>query len=143
MISAAQRARVVGAARGALGTPAKAQGRLDKVALDCVGLVAHSYASAGFDFDVPRDYSLRADNRQHIGDVLSSFGFAATKAGRPGDVVEAAVGGAQHHLGILTDRGIVHAHFGMRRVVEHSLPAQWRIANIWIWEGDCQWRPCC
>jgi hypothetical protein len=46
---------------------------------------------------------------------------------RPGDVMLMSLGPQRMHLGVRTDAGFVHAHAGIRRVVETPGVPEWRL----------------
>ncbi len=123
---------IVGAARACVGTGFRAQGRLPGVGLDCVGVIA---AATGV--EVPSDYTLRSEAAERIEAELKRAGFVPTSAPRPGDVmvIEPAVG--LRHLAIVSGgKTIIHAHSGLRRVVEGPVSPEWRVVGLWRWEGE-------
>ncbi|MEM8825880.1 MAG: hypothetical protein AAGD40_03010 [Pseudomonadota bacterium] len=79
----------------------------------------------------PRDYCLRADNGERLVAALAKAGLRRRKAMRPADVVQLLVAAGQHHLGIATPTGLVHADFSVGRVVESTIPADWRLLSAW------------
>lgn len=102
------------------------QGRDAAGGFDCVGLAVAAYAAAGCDLPAPRGYPLRGWDRAQIVDALRRAGFVAvTDCGRAGDVVLLALPAGQFHLGLRGLDRIVHAHAGLRRVVEAPLDALW------------------
>ncbi|MBV7255199.1 peptidoglycan endopeptidase [Pacificimonas sp. WHA3] len=129
-------AAIVAAAREALGTPVRVQGRVPGLALDCVGLVLTALRAAGARFDVPADYSIATDNRARLLNGLAACGLQRVAAQAAGDVMEMRVAPGHHHLGIASDAGVIHADFGVGRVVEARMPPEWSIVNIWRWQGE-------
>lgn len=127
---------IVAAARAAVGTPVRLQGRKAGLGLDCVGLCALALAAAGARFAIPADYSLTADNRARLARGLSASGLIRVPSAEPGDVLQIDVAPGHHHLAIASEAGIIHADFGLRRVVEARLPPEWRILSIWRWRGE-------
>lgn len=108
------------------------QGRSAESGLDCVGLVAAAYAAAGRKLSTPVGYPLRGWGHQKIAEILRQTGFLAA-AGPPrcGDVGVAVFAAGQFHLGLRGRDRVVHAHAGLRRVVEAPLDEVWRAAAYW------------
>lgn len=114
------RSRVVSEARSYVGVRFRHQGR-SRQGVDCAGLLYCVYnhvvglngnyiqypnqLTSGMAFRKMRDY----------GDRISR-----NDAG-PGDTVLMNFCGSSTHLGILTERGVIHADGPLGRVVEHSL----------------------
>ncbi|MEO0501564.1 MAG: hypothetical protein AAF205_13610 [Pseudomonadota bacterium] len=86
---------------------------------------------AGPIVEPPRDYCLRSDNGERLAAALAKAGLRRRKAMRPADVVQLLVAAGQHHLGIATPTGLVHADFSVGRVVESTIPADWRLLSAW------------
>lgn len=103
-------------ARALVGTRFRPQGR-GAEGLDCVGVVI-----AAFGIDparVRRDYSLRSHERREVEQAMGEhFRRVAVTAIRAGDVMLMSVDADRLHLGVRTCDGLVHAHAGIRRVVE-------------------------
>ncbi len=111
-------------ARALVGCRFRPQGRDPATGLDCIGLVARAYGiHAG---GIPRNYRLRGDYRAVLEQGLLVH-FRRARGVRAGDILLFSVGPAQLHLGIKTDAGFVHAHAGLRRVVETPGAPQWPI----------------
>jgi murein DD-endopeptidase / murein LD-carboxypeptidase len=112
-----------GRARALVGTPFRLQGR-NASGLDCVGV-----AMATFDVPVEcvrRDYRARGDHEAEVRALLSdAFRRVPQSELRPGDLMLMRVAADQVHLGIRTSAGFVHAHAGLRRVVETPGLPQW------------------
>ena len=103
-------------ARALVGTPFRLQGR-GEGGLDCVGVAIATY---GLPVErVRRNYRLRGDHAREIVDFLSEdFRRVPSARLRPGDLMLMRVSDDQLHLGVRTDCSFVHAHAGLRRVVE-------------------------
>lgn len=109
------------------------QGRDPVLGLDCVGLIVAAYAVAGRLLPSPCDYPLRGWRRPRILQLLQDAGFAeASDAPRAGDVGLFPLAAGQFHLGLIGAASVVHAHAGLRRVVETPFDA-WTI-------GATRWR---
>lgn len=101
------------------GVAFRPQGCDPATGLDCVGLVWAAYAAAGCMLERPRGYPLRGWSRNHVEAGLVQAGFAPSEGdAREGDVALIAYPAGQFHLMILGRTSFVHAHAGLRRVVE-------------------------
>ncbi|AJA07528.1 hypothetical protein SKP52_02995 [Sphingopyxis fribergensis] len=117
-----------------VGVAFRPQGRDPVTGLDCVGLVWAAYAAAGCRLVRPVGYPLRGWSRERIEAALTAAGFvAAVGSAHAGDVALIAYPAGQFHLVILGSASFVHAHAGLRRVVETPLDrpicglAWWRL----------------
>lgn len=120
-------------ARSFIGTPFRLQGR-DRGGVDCVGLIAVVH---GLTEGVPDNYTLRGFDRPSA-EVLLDRHFARRDRTWPlaGDVLLVLPGVAQLHLGIWSGTGLIHAHAGLRRVVETPGTITHAIAGIWHQETN-------
>lgn len=125
-------ARAFAAARAMIGARFRPQGCDPATGLDCVGLVWAAYAAAGRRLPRPRAYPLRGWNEARIVAALQAAGFVRDE-GRVamGDVALIALPAGQFHLGLLGGETMVHAHAGLRRVVEAPLDDAARTAVRW------------
>jgi len=125
------RAALIAAARACLGTPFRHQGRQPGVGLDCVGLLVHAARAAGL-----CDYDFTVYGRRPSGGLLEAHLAAAglreipVARARPGDVALFRFDGPAQHVGLLSERGMIHAHIAMRGVVEHRLDPSWRARMV-------------
>lgn len=116
-------------ARALVGTPFRPQGRSGE-GLDCVGVVLAT-------FDIPaevvrRDYRLSGDHRDPIRLELDRhFRRVARTQVRSGDVMLLNASLRQMHLAIRTDAGFVHAHAGIRKVVEAPGSPEWPLIGVY------------
>lgn len=103
-------------ARALVGTRFRPQGR-SAAGLDCVGVVL---ATFGIDAaSVRRDYRLRTDDPIELDTaMLKHFRRVSRKELAAGDVLLLTQAKRQLHLAVRTSDGFVHAHAGLRRVVE-------------------------
>ena len=105
------------------------QGR-DEQGLDCVGVVLATY-------DLPsasarRDYRLSGDHAIELHEQLRRYFRPVPKTQlREGDVMLLAAGERQMHLAVKTRAGFVHAHAGIRRVVETPGDPQWPLVGVY------------
>lgn len=125
--------RIVAAARGMVGVPFRLHGRCGETGLDCVGLVAHALGAAGHDALAPTDYGLRGGDGARFAGWLRAAGLRRVRIVKPGDVLLVQAGVAQFHLMLRVPGGFVHAHAGLRRVVEMPGDAPWPVIGVWRW----------
>lgn len=133
-------ADLIYAARAALGTPFRHQGRAVGRALDCAGLIVHVAASNGLavaDVDAYPELpngELEATLARH---VAAGILFKVTLAdAQPGDIVlmRFEKEPAPRHLGILGfDNTLIHAWAVTRKVVEHRIDDAWRRRFVGAW----------
>lgn len=115
-----------------VGAPFRPQGCDPATGLDCVGLVWAAYAAAGRRLARPVGYPLRGWARARIEAALVEAGFCVgVDAARVGDVALIVHPARQYHLGLLGSETLIHAHAGLRRVVEAPLDAPARAAVRW------------
>lgn len=124
-------ARIVAAARAAVGARFRLHGREPETGLDCVGLAAWALRAGGFAGAVPSGYRLRSGNAERVAALLDAGGLVRVADALPGDLVLAASGPGQLHLVIATEDGFVHADAGLRRVVERPGAAPWPVVGRW------------
>lgn len=111
--------RAFAAARAMVGARFVPQGRDPRTGVDCVGLVWAAYAEAGRMLVAPAAYPLRGWRAARVAAGLTAAGFGETAdATQAGDVALIALPARQFHLALIGPAGIVHAHAGLRRVVE-------------------------
>ena len=123
----------VAAARALIGTPFRLQGR-GRDGLDCIGLIAVVH---GLHAEAPRSYALRGTPSDQAMEMLDRhFIRRLAMAPQVADILLLQPGLDQLHLGLWTGTGLVHAHAGLRRVVETpGLPA-FPLLGIWYQETD-------
>ena len=123
--------RALTAARTMVGVRFRSHGSEPHSGLDCVGLVWAGYAAAGRRLVRPCDYPLRGWSRAQVEAGLAAAGFVpAAGAGRDGDVALIALDAGQFHLGLMGTDRLVHAHAGLRGVVETPVDG-WGEAALW------------
>lgn len=114
-------------AKALVGTRFRPQGR-GPDGLDCVGVIVATFGLSG----VRHDYRLRGDHRQAVEQALGRhFRRVPRTQMRTGDVMLLEAAADQLHLAVRTEAGFVHAHAGIRRVVETpGLPA-WPLLGVY------------
>lgn len=116
-------------ARALVGVPFLAQGR-GEGGLDCVGVVVETFGIQPE--TVRRNYRLRGDHLPEFTRCLDSeFRRIPNKQMRCGDLMLLAPRSDQLHLAVQTDRGFVHAHAGIRRVVETPGTPDWPLLGVY------------
>lgn len=124
---------IVEAVRRCVGTPFRPQGRLPGVGLDCIGVAQVAAHAAGINVRAPADYALSGDPDDRIERFMAALGLEVVTpaCAAPGDLVLLKTGETQKHLAVLTPDGFVHAHLGLRRVVETPAPSPWPVVAAW------------
>lgn len=117
------------AARVLVGIPFRLHGRDPRHGLDCIGVLE---AACGCRALLPNGYTLRARDLP-LTPLAARLGLLETEGPiEIGDVVIVRPGPCQHHLAIATGPdSFVHAHAGLRRVVEGPLSADWPRIGHW------------
>lgn len=115
-------------ARALIGTRFRLHGRDPATGLDCVGLCA---VAAGITH-VPTGYPLRGGNLAAYQDWLNAYAVRQTRAMQAGDIVLFDLSAAQYHLGIWAGQSLIHAHAGLRRVVETPGAPEGACVGCWV-----------
>lgn len=124
-------AAIVARARALVGVRFRPQGRTPQEGLDCLGVVA---AATAIDVErVPDDYPLRGGKIEAAEAGFEQAGFVRLQPSeaQAGDVLIAGSGPGQLHAVVLTPGGYVHAHAGLRRVVETPGTVPWPGLAAW------------
>lgn len=126
------------AATRLIGTPYRLFGRDPADGLDCVGLVLASLALLGRPVPQVSGYALRNLDDTRFLPLFGQVGFAlCNEAILPGDLLYVRPGPGQVHLLIaMQGGGFVHAHAGLRRVVETPGPLAWPLLAHWRLKPD-------
>jgi len=118
------RREVVERARSLVGCAFRPQGRDPTIGLDCIGLVV-----AVFQIEprqVRRNYRLGGPHGGELETELARF-FQRVTAPQAGDVLLCEIARTHTHLAVHCGRSFVHAHAGIRRVVETPGEPGWPI----------------
>ncbi|WP_336972803.1 peptidoglycan endopeptidase [Sphingobium aromaticiconvertens] len=119
---------IAAAARDLVGVRFRLQGRSAASGLDCVGLAALALGGAVV---LPPHYGLRSGNVGLAERWLAAAGLRAVDLGAVGDLVLVRPGPLQLHLMVKVEGGHVHAHAGLRRVVEMPGASPWPVIGHW------------
>jgi cell wall-associated NlpC family hydrolase len=116
-------------ARALAGTPFRLQGR-GTHGLDCVGVATTTFGIAAE--DVRRNYRVRGDHWAEVrGFLAKRFRRVPLAQLRPGDLMLMKIADDQLHIGIRTQAGFIHAHAGLRRVVETPGAPEWPLLGVY------------
>lgn len=121
------------AASALVGTPFLLHGRDPRIGLDCIGVLEAAFRACGQKVTLPNGYSLRSRRLPALADLPAKLGLQEIPApAMAGDVIIVRPSPCQHHLAIATAPGrFVHAHAGLRRVVEGPLLEDWPVIRQW------------
>jgi lipoprotein Spr len=114
-------------ARALVGVRFRPQGRNAETGLDCVGLALLALALDR----APGGYSMRGGSLAALEGALSESRLRRIGRAEVGDLLVLRAGPEQLHLAITTEAGFVHAHAGLRRVVETPGQPEWPTVGIW------------
>jgi len=131
---------VVAAARSLVGVKFAHLGRDVRSGIDCVGVILLSFSSNGVELKSPEVYAPNA-HTDAITPAISSFAAQVDPDdAAPADIAILHAGGKNKipvHLGLLTDRGLIHAYRELGRVVEHSFSGAFKRRLHSIWRVPC------
>ena len=129
---------ILAAARSAIGTPFRHQGRRAGQALDCAGLVIHVAAAVGAPYlDFP-GYAVRPSDGLLEAALDVQPSLIRVFEMQPGDILLMRFTGDPQHLAIYAGDTIIHAFAAGRKVCEHLLDDVWRarIVRIYRFRGS-------
>lgn len=132
---------IVTAARSALDTPFKHQGRRVGKGLDCAGLLVHVLTTLGFSVADRSGYSRHPSGSELEAAIAENVAsgvlvIVPLSSIQSGDFVLMRFEGEKEsrHLGIIGPGGsLIHSWARVRKVCEHRIDAQWarRIVGAW------------
>lgn len=128
---------VIAAARSALGTPFRHQGRTVGQALDCAGMIIHVVRVLGIAHADQAGYGRRPSGGLLEAALDGQPGLTRVGDMRPGDVLLLRFSGDPQHLAVFTGENLIHAYQPVGKVCEHRLDADWRgrIVRIYRFAG--------
>lgn len=136
------RREIIAAARECLGTPFHHQGRLVGVGIDCIGTVVHPARRLGIPHTDCTTYRRRPDGVTLVAHLERNL-VRLERDAAPGDVVCMwwARPDLPYHVGLVTERGLLHAHATAKKVVEHAFDEEWRdrVHSVWSYPGVDAW----
>jgi len=122
-----------------IGVPFRLHGRRPGTALDCIGLAAYALFGEKNNRSIPVGYRFRGDHVGWLESELQHFDLRLLTDGQrreAGDLLVFHVAARQLHLGILTSRGLVHAHAGLKRIVLAPSSSPWPVIGHWRKNGE-------
>lgn len=130
---------MIAAAREAIGTPFRHQGRTVGQGMDCAGLLKYSVEAGGAKvIDTPA-YSRRAGGAM-LEAALDAQPMLTRVRGTPqaGDIMLLRFDGDPCHLALCTGQTIIHAWAIARKVCEHDFNREWqgRVVRIYRVNDD-------
>lgn len=129
-----RRRAALAAARAAIGTRFRPQGRVPGLGLDCIGVAVLAIAGAGLPLPPLPAYALGGDHAGLLDAMCRQIGLRPRRGGlrraRPGDLILFQLAAGHRHVAVLGEAGIIHAHAGLRRVVEGPLPPDWPVVAV-------------
>lgn len=130
-------AAIIAAARSAIGTPFRHQGREVGKALDCAGLAVHVAAEVGAECQDFPGYAVRPSGGLLEAALDAQPGLERVFEMQPGDILLMRFTGDPQHLAIYAGATIIHAFAAGRKVCEHHLDDVWRsrIVRIYRFKG--------
>lgn len=119
---------IVAAAREAIGTPFRHQGRTIGKALDCAGLIIHVAQSVNVDYSDVAGYSKNPSDGilESALDSQPCLVRVDIQDRQAGDILLMRFSGDPQHLAICAGETIIHSYANVGRVCEH------RLADVWV-----------
>lgn len=130
---------VIAAARSALGTPFRHQGRIAGVGLDCAGLYIHVCSVLGIeclDFEGYGRLPYRSLLEQACADQPALRRVPLDEL-QSGDIMLMRFDGSPQHVAFCAGDTMIHAYQQSGGVVEHRLASVWRgrVVRVYRFEG--------
>lgn len=129
------RKEIITAAESMIGVPFLDKGRTRR-GVDCIGMLILMAEENGWlpdNFEDDLNYGAYPDRRQLLKGLTKHTRLSTRK---PGNVALMPMLGWTH-VGIITDRNLIHADSSAGKVVEHVLDVRWerRIMSYWEFKG--------
>jgi cell wall-associated NlpC family hydrolase len=131
------RSEIVAEARKWLDTPFHHNGRVLGAGVDCYGVVEMVGRALGVEIPPNIRYSRIPDESELLHYMNTYAVLVPRDQATEGDIAIIPHQGAMRHMGILTDKGILHAWEPAGRVVEHSIDKGWArlIRRVYAYPG--------
>lgn len=128
---------IVSAARGWLGTPFLHQGRLKGKGCDCVGLAKGVAVELDIKVGDYLNYTRHPDPQLMLRLLRENLEEITVEEAKEGDLYYMYFVNDPTHIAIKTDKGIIHSHLRVGKVVEQSLNKVWmkRIVKAFRYPG--------
>ena len=131
------------AARMLIGSRFSLGGSDPETGVDCFGLVVAALAKIGRPAPAAPARTMRGTSIDRFVDLAGQVGLQKISGPpRIGDVLLLVPSCAQHHLAIqVNNHSVIHAHAGLRRVVQSPSPLPWPLIGQWRLDptGEVQW----
>lgn len=104
--------------------------------LDCVGLICAAYRAVGVELAALAPYPIRGWSAKKICAHVAINGLTPRPrrtAPQIGDIAMMSLPAAQIHFALVGDVTIIHAHAGLRRVVESPIDFLQPPLRYWYW----------
>lgn len=120
--------QIVAAARAAIGTPFRHQGRIAGRGLDCAGLAIHCAQQAGIEVYDESGYPRQPGGGRLEAAFAKQPGLMRVPVNdlQDGDILLMTFEGQPQHVAIVAGINIIHAYEPTGKVVEHGLTKFWR-----------------
>ena len=119
-----KRLKIIKTAREWLGTPWQHHVKLKGVGVDCVHFLIAVADECEIKYQKPENYYHLNDGDSMIKELLKNL--KPTEKNKLGNIACFRFSGIPHHVGILTEIGLIHASFVHKKVVEHILDEFWQ-----------------
>ena len=125
-------------AQSYIGTPFCLHGRHQAMGIDCLGLILAALDDVGITTPPPPAYAMRNSTIAPLLAFAEEVGLMlGTAPIQAGDILLGRTGPAQFHCAIaLGERGFIHAHAGLRRVVQTPGAFPWPLTRLWRLPSD-------
>jgi hypothetical protein len=99
-----------------------------------VGVALLAAQAYGLNCNAIPAYTLGGDYCDILDSTLRAMNCSQVKEPQPADLVVFALAIDHRHLAIMTEKGIIHAHAGLGRVVEGPIP-NWPVVAFWSFQN--------
>lgn len=121
---------VINEARTWMGTRFHHQGRLKGVGVDCIGILSGTLQVLNLLKYDNINYTKDPDSDKLVSICDKYLIKIPIEEAKPGDVLLMSWRRGPQHMALLTDQGILHAHIGVKKVVEHVYDDEWKARTV-------------